>query len=236
MLAEAVLDLDAVDLVARAVDHVLEAVVDREVTVLVQAAEVARAPEAARESLRAGLGRLPVAGHDHRAADPDLAGSTARHVAPFRIDDPELGAGHRQADRAGAARGVVRRHDRRGRGGLGRAIEVHEPEAGQAARRASRSSHPASARRRRRRSARRRARRSSGSSRQRLYIAGTSTACVIRSRAASARKSRALKAGSRTVQPAARTIASSTATTPVTWLAGTASSERSSVPRSIASA
>ena len=66
-----------------------------------------------------------------------------------------------------------------------------------------------------------------GSSRQRLYIAGTISVCVIRSRAAISMKLRALKAGSSTVQPPTRSIVRMIATSPVTCEAGTASTETS---------
>ena len=69
-----------------------------------------------------------------------------------------------------------------------------------------------------------------GSSRHRLYIAGTISVWVIRSRASSATKAAALNAGTTTTVPPTRHIVAITAIRPVTWLAGTASAERSSGP------
>ena len=131
MLTEPVLDLDAVDLVARAVDHVLEAIEDPQVAVGVEAADVARAPEAGGKGGGTRRGRLPVAGHDHRAADPDLARNAGQKLATGLVDDPQIATGDGEADRIRATRRVVRRHDGRGRGGLGGAIEIHQPELGQ---------------------------------------------------------------------------------------------------------
>ena len=59
-------------------------------------------------------------------------------------------------------------------------------------------------------------------SRQRLYIAGTISVCVIRSRSASARKAAALNSGRMTSVPAQAAIARILATMPVTWASGTA--------------
>ncbi len=70
-----------------------------------------------------------------------------------------------------------------------------------------------------------------GSSRIRLYIAGTSSVCVMRSRSASSRKSAALKARMTISVPAACTMAAISATTPVTWLMGTARTARSCLVR-----
>ena len=66
-----------------------------------------------------------------------------------------------------------------------------------------------------------------GSSRHKLYIAGTISECVMPSRAARPKKSRALKAGITIKAAAARVIAAISAITPVTWLSGTAASARS---------
>src|SRR5258706_10725666 len=71
------LDLGRPDLVARAVDHSLEAIGDEEVAFFVVVAEVARAKEALavmlEESLGGGFFLLPVAAKDLRAVDDDLA-------------------------------------------------------------------------------------------------------------------------------------------------------------------
>ena len=60
-----------------------------------------------------------------------------------------------------------------------------------------------------------------------MYIAGTSSAYVMRSRAAISRKARALNAGISTVQPPTRSMVRMIATSPVTCEAGTASTDTS---------
>jgi hypothetical protein len=66
-----------------------------------------------------------------------------------------------------------------------------------------------------------------GSSRQRLYIAGTISVCVMRCSAASSRKARALNTGISTVVPLTLIIIRMIATSPVTCDAGTASTDTS---------
>ena len=60
-----------------------------------------------------------------------------------------------------------------------------------------------------------------------MYIAGTISECVMRSRAASCRNAAALNSRITISAAAARTIAAISAITPVTWLIGTATSARS---------
>ena len=64
---EAVLDLDAVDVLAAADDHVLLAVGDEEVAVGVDLADVAGVEPAVADRLGGRLGLAPVAGHERRA-------------------------------------------------------------------------------------------------------------------------------------------------------------------------
>jgi hypothetical protein len=66
-----------------------------------------------------------------------------------------------------------------------------------------------------------------GCSRHRLYIAGTISVCVTRSRCISAMNGSALNAGTITVVPASCSIVAMIAISPVTWLAGTASADTS---------
>ncbi len=61
-------------------------------------------------------------------------------------------------------------------------------------------------------------------------MAGTMTVCVMRSRAASARKSRTLNSAMTTSAQRAAQASMTLATSPVTWLAGTAISVRSAGP------
>jgi hypothetical protein len=74
---------------------------------------------------------------------------------------------------------------------------------------------------------RRSSRANSGAIRHSVYIAGTIKVWVTRSAASRAMKSGALNAGTITTVPPTCTIARRIAINPVTWLAGTASAERS---------
>ena len=61
-------------------------------------------------------------------------------------------------------------------------------------------------------------------------MAGTITVWLMRSAASRATKASALNSATTTTQPATRHMAAITAIRPVTWLAGTASAERSPGP------
>ena len=67
------LDLDGIDVLAAADDHVLQAVDDEECAVVAHAADVAGAEPAIDEGGCRGLGVAPVAWRDHRSAAEDLA-------------------------------------------------------------------------------------------------------------------------------------------------------------------
>src|SRR3954453_20566757 len=88
------LDLDRVDVLAAAVDHVLLAIDDVEQPVLVDPAEVAGVQPAADEGLLRGVGVVPVALHDVGPADQQLA-DAGLGVGPV---DREIDDGHREAD------------------------------------------------------------------------------------------------------------------------------------------
>ena len=65
---EPLLDLDAVDVLAAADDHVLLAVGDEEEALVVEVADVAGVePAVGVDRLGGGLGLVPVAGHEDRA-------------------------------------------------------------------------------------------------------------------------------------------------------------------------
>ncbi len=64
-----------------------------------------------------------------------------------------------------------------------------------------------------------------------VYIAGTISVCVTRSASMTRMNAAALNSGSITTAPPTWTIAATMATSPVTWLAGTASAERSPARR-----
>ena len=107
MLDEAVLDLDAVDVLAAADDHVLGPVGDEQVAVVVEVADVAGVQPAVDDRRRRRLGLVPVARHDDRALDEDLAGlagvrGACRRASAMR----ELDGRHRQADRVGLSQRV----------------------------------------------------------------------------------------------------------------------------------
>ena len=77
----------------------------------------------------------------------------ARQFAAIGIHHDDVGAGTRQADAVDMGGGQFARHDGRGRGGFGRAVAVHQLQAGNLWRPASRWWRPASARRQSRRCA-----------------------------------------------------------------------------------
>src|SRR5262245_55790254 len=85
MAHERVLHLDAVNLVAAAVDHVLLAVEHAHVALGIDRADVARAPEAGNKILARRLRLVPVAAHHHRPAQPDLALRAAWHLAALLV-------------------------------------------------------------------------------------------------------------------------------------------------------
>ena len=87
------LDLERVDVLAARDDHVLGAVDHGEVAVLVGGDDVAGAVPAVDQGLGGRVGALPVAEHDVRPADPQLAGLAGR---PAHLG---LDARHRRADR-----------------------------------------------------------------------------------------------------------------------------------------
>ncbi len=126
------LDLAARHVLAAGLDHVLLAVHDRDVALLVHHAEIARVEPAAGE----GLGRLrlvaEIAGQQLRRAMHDLAHRAARHLVAGIVDDDRLDVQHRLAGGARLADLVLgRQHGRRGRD-LRLAIDVPEARTGQA--------------------------------------------------------------------------------------------------------
>src|SRR5215216_349210 len=118
VLVEDLFDLARVHVVAAADDHLLLAVDDEEVAVLVDLAHVAGAePAILVEDLVRGVVPVPVALHDIVAADGDLAdGVRALDIVAVVVDELHLDALDRGADRTGLALavGVVEGGDRRG--------------------------------------------------------------------------------------------------------------------------
>ncbi len=138
--ADHLFHLVGVDVEAAHQDHVFLAIDDLEVTALVDGADVAGAKVAVGRHDLGGLVRpLPIAGHHLRAADRDLAGCAHGDLAPFVVEQGQLGRGQRNAD--GAAVGGARHRvaGRRGRGlrqavaFADGALRLLEPELGGAA-------------------------------------------------------------------------------------------------------
>src|SRR3954454_14535718 len=116
VLVEDLLDLARIDVVAAADDHVLLAVDDEEVAVLVDAGHVARVEPAVVQDLLRGVVAVPVALHQVVAADRDLADLALAHLVAVLVDDLHLDALDRRPDGARLALlvGVVEGRDRRG--------------------------------------------------------------------------------------------------------------------------
>ncbi len=97
---EDLLDLDRVDVLAAGDDHVLLAVDERDVAVLVDLAEVAGVEPAAAERLGRRLRQHPVPGEDVLAAHEQLADLAHGDVAVVGVDEARLDVQQRAADRA----------------------------------------------------------------------------------------------------------------------------------------
>src|SRR5690606_31859071 len=125
-----VLDLVRVYVEARDQDHVLLAVDDVEEALLVHLGHVAGVQPASRiDDLGGLLGAVPVAGHDLRAADTQLADLADRQSAAFLVLDTGVGGGDGQADRAVVV-GQVHGVDAGGRRSLGQAVGLDQGDAG----------------------------------------------------------------------------------------------------------
>jgi hypothetical protein len=114
MLVEHLLDLARVDVEAAAQDHLLLAVDDEEVAVLVDPRHVARVEPAVLDRLGGRIVLAPVALHHVRALDGDLADLALVDLLAVLVDDLHLHALDRRADRADLALavGVVEGGDR----------------------------------------------------------------------------------------------------------------------------
>ena len=84
------LDLLGVQVLASADDHVLHAIDDAEVAVVVEHADVPGAQPAVDDGLCGGLGTPEVAPHDGRAGDQDLAALAVGDGVPVLVDDTDL--------------------------------------------------------------------------------------------------------------------------------------------------
>ena len=119
------LDLARVHVHAAAQDHVLLAVDDREVALVVHGREVAGAEPAVGDGLGGRLGLAPVALHHVVAADRDLADLADRHLVAVEVDALHLAAGDGDADGAGLALAVGHVEARDG-AGLGQAVALED--------------------------------------------------------------------------------------------------------------
>src|SRR5207249_12152762 len=115
-----------IDVLAAADDHVLQAVADEEVAVVVEESDVARAKPAIGRQGRSGLIRsAPVAGHHGGAARADLAALVRlADGMPLLVDEPDLAQGQRAARRVELACRRSRLEKGACRGALGHAVGV----------------------------------------------------------------------------------------------------------------
>src|SRR5574337_1262965 len=92
---DGVLDFDAVDVLAAADDHVLDAVLQEHVAALVHVARIAGVHPAAAQRRRRFFGQVPVTLHHARAAPQDLADLAAGQLLVVVVDDPHFASDHR---------------------------------------------------------------------------------------------------------------------------------------------
>ncbi|MNT16146.1 hypothetical protein D3C72_1512350 [compost metagenome] len=100
MSSENVLDFGRVDVLAATDDHVLEPVDDEQITLLVHIGGVAGVQPTLTQGVGGFFRFVPVALHDVRPPDDDLADRTARHLTPVGIDNFHLHAKAATAHRA----------------------------------------------------------------------------------------------------------------------------------------
>src|SRR5439155_7764 len=100
MHEEDLLDFSRVHVVARAEDHVLLAIDDVEISVLVHPREIAREQPSVAEHRRGLLRLVPVALHDLGTADRELTDIALREFAGrvVRVDHPRVRIGERDTD------------------------------------------------------------------------------------------------------------------------------------------
>src|SRR5690348_9790634 len=100
MCGDRVLDLCAVDVLTTRDDHVLEAIDQVEVAVLVFAYEVARVEPATPECRFVLVWFVPVPTHDRWPAVDDLADLAARDIVHLGVDDAHFDIEQGHADRS----------------------------------------------------------------------------------------------------------------------------------------
>src|SRR5262249_6385683 len=125
VLVQDLLDLPRVDVVAAPDDQVFAPVDDEVEAVVVDPGQVTAAEPAVRDRLGGGPGLPPVPLHDVVAADHDPADLAGPHVPAELVDEAELDAADRGADRPGPA-GPVRVVEGGDRRGLGQAVTFED--------------------------------------------------------------------------------------------------------------
>ena len=130
MLAQRLLDLRRIHVLASGDDHVLDPVDDVELALCVTEAGIAGPIPAVFHDRRRCFRLLPVAAEHRRRSDQELADRALRHFQPIGVDDTDLDQWQRRS--AGAQRGFVvdimllgpqqGQHAR----GFGGAVELHE--------------------------------------------------------------------------------------------------------------
>ena len=103
MLVNRFLDHARIDIETAGNNHVLLAVDDKQKTVLVHVANIAGQPEAVDETLGGLLRPVPIAGHDIRPFDADLAGLADRKHAARIVERDDLDHDAGQRNTGGAA-------------------------------------------------------------------------------------------------------------------------------------
>ena len=125
-------DLGGMHVEAADQDHVLLAIDDAGESLRIHHADVPGLEESIRsDRLRGFFGTIPIASHDLRPSDADLAALADWQVHAVVVADCDLGVGHRQADRSielGQVEAIHRRHRR----GLGKPIALDDRAAGNA--------------------------------------------------------------------------------------------------------
>ena len=119
-------DLDGIDVLGSADDHVLPAAGDPEKAVGVGHGEVAGMPPSAPPRGRGLIGTVPVAPAHERAPYDQFADGAGLHLALVLIDDLDLDGEGRLADRADLLEAMLRAQEGRHRSPLGAPVRVHE--------------------------------------------------------------------------------------------------------------
>src|SRR3954447_2066868 len=135
VLEQHLLDLTRIDVRAARDDHVLGPIFQRDVTVRIEHADIARVQPAAAQRLRGRIGIFPVARHDHVAAANDLTGLAGRQRVVLRVRnlhvEARVGAPRRaepfEPARMLAVRDVLAGQHRDGHRALALPVDLRQP-------------------------------------------------------------------------------------------------------------